>query len=82
MYLLNFTPVNQLLQIDRIQLLARQFPFLPFTIYLLVTFLGAYILYRFIERPFMNLRDRISLHKIRHDSVGKYKGSEVTIGNK
>ena len=57
MYLLSGTPASLILQIDRIQSYTRSSSWFSLIIYLLISFFGAYLLYRCIEKPFMNLRD-------------------------
>jgi peptidoglycan/LPS O-acetylase OafA/YrhL len=65
MYLLNLTPVYAILGNDYVQSFTLKYQWLQWVIYLVVTFFGAYLLNRFIEKPFMNLRD---------GSVNRYKG--------
>lgn len=59
MYLLNATPVYYILQFDKLQFLMVKYNlnFLPFIVFLSVTFGGGYLQYRFIEKPFMDVRD-------------------------
>jgi peptidoglycan/LPS O-acetylase OafA/YrhL len=54
LYLINATPVNAILGNDKIQ--ALNLPQYP--LFLMITFSGAYLMYRFIEKPFMKLRDK------------------------
>lgn len=58
LYLINWTPVHLILNIDRIQLLTAKYHWLPLVIYITASFGGAYFLNKFIEKPFMNLRDK------------------------
>jgi peptidoglycan/LPS O-acetylase OafA/YrhL len=60
MYLLNFTPFS---------ILTKSLPdgYIKVTGCIVFTYLGAYMMYKCIEKPFMNLRDRKpyhGLHKI------------------
>lgn len=60
-YLLNFAPVSAFLEIDRIQVYTNVYKWLPFVIYLFFSFGLAYLLNRFIEKPFIELRDKKAL---------------------
>lgn len=63
MYLINSTPVNKFLQIDRLEVYTKNYSWFPFLIFVISTFAGAYFLYRFIEKPFMNLRNHKPFRK-------------------
>ena len=57
-YLLNFSIIVALIQIIRPNPATRVEEFISLIAYLIITFGASYLMYRFVEQPFMKLRDK------------------------
>jgi peptidoglycan/LPS O-acetylase OafA/YrhL len=76
-YLLNLSPVKAILNNDHIQPIIKLVP--PVLVFFIVSFGGAYLLYRFVEKPFMKLRDKKDSKKDSKllSKVGKVENSVI-----
>ena len=75
MYLLNLAPASTIIKYHGIRIYTQSYPLLAFSMFIIITFGGGYLLYKFIEKPFMNLRDRVTFERKR--SKLNYQTAEI-----